>query len=75
VSRHEVFALARQELRVAEEYTAVLRRHGAPAGTLAFTTLPVRLARATLDAVAEQGPGAKVPREVVLRMFQEVSAG
>jgi hypothetical protein len=35
----------------------------------------VRLARATLDAVAEQGPGAKVPREVVLRMFQEVSAG
>ncbi|HUP23339.1 MAG TPA: squalene/phytoene synthase family protein [Thermoanaerobaculia bacterium] len=75
VSRDEVFELAREDLRIAEEYTDVLRRHGAPAGTLAFTTLPVRLARATLDAVAEQGPGAKVPREEVLRMFQEVSAG
>jgi farnesyl-diphosphate farnesyltransferase len=74
VSRAEVFELAREDLRVAEEYTDILRGHGAPAGTLAFTTLPVRLARATLDAVAEQGPGAKVPREVVLRMYQEVSS-
>jgi farnesyl-diphosphate farnesyltransferase len=75
VSRAEVFELAREDLRVAQEYTDILRRHGAPAGTLAFTTLPVRLAWATLEAVERQGPGAKVPREVVLRMFQEVTAG
>ena len=75
VSRADVFELARADLRVAQEYTDVLRRHGAPAGTLAFTTLPVRLAWATLEAVEKQGPGAKVPREVVLRMFQEVTAG
>jgi farnesyl-diphosphate farnesyltransferase len=74
-SRREVFGLAREDLQVAEEYTAILRRHDAPAGTLAFTTLPVRLAWATLEAVEQQGPGAKVPREVVLRMYQEVSAG
>jgi farnesyl-diphosphate farnesyltransferase len=73
-SAAEVFELAREDLRVAEEYTTILRRHGAPAGTLAFTTLPVRLARATLEAVERQGPGAKVPRDVVLRMFREVTA-
>ncbi|ANM31419.1 hypothetical protein ABI59_20325 [Acidobacteria bacterium Mor1] len=60
--RGEVFALARRDLAVAQEYVELLRRHDAPRGTVEFTALPVLLAWATLDAVEEHGPGAKISR-------------
>jgi farnesyl-diphosphate farnesyltransferase len=65
VPRTAVFALAQDDLRVAGEYVRALQEVGAPRGLVAFTALPVLLARATLAAVEAEGPGAKVSREQV----------
>ena len=72
VARGEVLALARQDLVSARAYVAALTRGHAPGGYLAFTTLPVELAERTLDLLADQGAGAKVPRDEVLAMLGRV---
>src|SRR6185369_795402 len=54
VDRAEVFALARTDLRTANEYVAILTRAGASPNVRTFCALPVRLAEATLDRL-EQG--------------------
>lgn len=59
----EVFAVARRDLDAADRYVELLA--GAHPGIIAFCTLPVRLARATLDRVEQGGPGAKLTREEV----------
>jgi farnesyl-diphosphate farnesyltransferase len=69
VLRSEVVALARDDLAQARAYTAALVRGGAPAGFVAFTSMPAELATKTLDRVEEDGPGAKVSRAVVLEMM------
>jgi farnesyl-diphosphate farnesyltransferase len=78
VLRSDVMALARDDLREAETYTAALTRGGAPPGFIAFTAMPAELARKTLDRVEEDGPGAKVSRTVVLEMmvrYRAMAAG
>jgi farnesyl-diphosphate farnesyltransferase len=61
----EVFTLARRDVEVAVGYTLALQSGGAPRGIVAFTALPIRLARATLDKVEAEGPGARLSREEV----------
>jgi farnesyl-diphosphate farnesyltransferase len=61
----EVFALARRDLMRAAGYSAALEGAGSDRGIVAFTALPVLLARATLDRVEKLGPGAKVSRDEV----------
>lgn len=70
-ARDEVFALARTDLAHAAEYVSLLQAHGAPRGVVAFTALPVLLARASLDRVETDGPGAKLTRTEV----QTLAAG
>ena len=41
---------------------------------MAFTELPLRLGRATLDSVERCGPGAKVPRDELARILAGVAA-
>ncbi|HEY8079906.1 MAG TPA: squalene/phytoene synthase family protein [Labilithrix sp.] len=65
VPRTDVMALARADLARAEEYIALLAP--APESIRAFCTLPVRLATATLDALASGA--AKLTREDVMRIF------
>lgn len=65
VDRAEVFALAEADLARAKRYVSVLSKNWASRGTIAFHALPVRLARATLELVKRQGPGAKITREAV----------
>lgn len=65
LDRAEVFALARRDLKTAAGYCSLLSRSGADRGLVAFTALPVLLAKATLDRVQERGPGAKVTRDEV----------
>jgi farnesyl-diphosphate farnesyltransferase len=65
VARAEVFALARRDLVAAAGYCARLERVGADGSLVAFTTLPVLLAKATLDRVEARGPGAKIGRDEV----------
>ena len=67
VERSEVFALARRDLEAASEYTLELQGAGAERGLVAFNALPVRLARATLDHIEREGPGAKISRDEVWR--------
>lgn len=62
VPRAEILSLARADLEMAAEYTLALQREGADHGVVAFNALPIRLARATLDRVEAEGPGAKVSR-------------
>jgi farnesyl-diphosphate farnesyltransferase len=74
VARADLFALAAEDLRCAWRYIAALRRGGAPASFVAFTSFPCELAEATLEALRLQGPGAKVPRTRVVAMFERYRA-
>jgi farnesyl-diphosphate farnesyltransferase len=67
--RGPIFALAREDLGKAQVYVAALHEAEAPAGFLAFTALPVMLAKATLDRVEALGPGAKIDRAEVFGMM------
>jgi farnesyl-diphosphate farnesyltransferase len=71
-SHKEVFALAREDLRLAEEYVTLLERSGAPAGLVGFNAMPVLLAWETLNRVEAQGPGAKLTREEVFRLVADM---
>ncbi|MFO0644815.1 MAG: squalene/phytoene synthase family protein [Polyangiales bacterium] len=74
VPRREVLDLARRDLDEAERYVRALQSGAAPRGFVEFTALPVILARAALDAVESQGPGAKVPRSYVLASVMALDA-
>lgn len=65
LERAEVFALARRNLETAASYSSRLERAGSDRGIVAFTALPVLLARATLDQVERLGPGTKIRRDEV----------
>ena len=70
VPRSDVLALATDDLKGARRYIAALERGHAPAGFIAFTSLPCELAEKTLEALRLHGPGAKVPRAEVIAMFE-----
>ena len=72
--RTELFALARADLRLAEEYVQTLAAGHPPAGLLAFNRLPLRLAWRTLELVETKGPGSKVSRDEVFAIVAEVVA-
>lgn len=72
VQRADVFALARRDLETASRYCATLDASDAGAGLVGFATLPVLLARATLAAVEREGPGAKVGRQELARIIDEL---
>ena len=69
VVRSDIVELAREDLVGARRYIGALERGGAPPGFSAFTSLSAELAEATLARLQTDGPGAKVPRADVLRMF------
>jgi farnesyl-diphosphate farnesyltransferase len=70
--RAEAMALARADVDEAEGYVAALTRAGAPRGMIAFTALLLLLARTSLDRIAAGGPGAKMSRDEVKRVFRHV---
>ena len=72
VGRAEVFALARGDLDEAERYILKIQDSGAPRGIVAFTALPVLLARAALDRVEASGPGSKLSRPEVMQLVQNL---
>jgi farnesyl-diphosphate farnesyltransferase len=72
VERAEIFALARAALGAAAEYCRAVQRAGGPDGIVAFTTLPVELAWATLDKVELEGPGSKITRDEVFAFYDQV---
>lgn len=61
----KVFALAREDLRRAQEYVGALERAGTSDGIIGFCALPVLLAWETLDRVESVGSGAKLTRAEV----------
>lgn len=69
-----LFTIARADLDVAARYVLALQAGGAPRGLVAFTALPVLLARATLDQVEVIGAGAKVSRAGVQALVAELNA-
>jgi farnesyl-diphosphate farnesyltransferase len=69
-----IFALARADLATAAGYCSRIEAKGSDRDIVAFTALPVLLARATLDRVERSGPGAKVGREEVGRIVEELRA-
>ncbi len=74
VSRGEVIALARVDLEGANRYVQALQRGQAPRGYLAFCGLSLVLAFASLDRLEAAGPGAKVSRDEVVRLFEQLQA-
>jgi farnesyl-diphosphate farnesyltransferase len=72
--RSEVFALARQDLEAAAEYTLAVQKADGPDGVVLFTGLPLELAWATLDRVEKDGPGAKLSRPEVFRIHSRLKA-
>jgi farnesyl-diphosphate farnesyltransferase len=69
-----IFDLARADLEVAGRYSDRLHEHGAPRGIVEFTLMPVLLAWATLDRVAEEGPGAKLTRPEVREILKKMES-
>jgi len=69
-----VFARARRDCERAGVYVDRLVHAHAPAGVVAFTRFPLRVARETLDALESRGAGAKIGRERVLAILQEEQA-
>ncbi len=69
-----VFELARGDLRAAAEYVHALQEAAAPRGLVAFTALPVLLARGSLAAVEAAGPGAKLSRLQVRAAVEALDA-
>lgn len=69
VPRSVVIELARTDLARARRYVGALKQGGGPAGYFAFTSLSAELAEASLARLEQDGPGAKVPRTDVMRMF------
>ena len=63
-----IFAIARSDLERAAQYVRALQERLGHHGIVAFTALPLLLARETLARVEEAGPGAKVSRERVLEL-------
>jgi len=70
-TRAEVVALARADLRSANDYVGVLARAGASTNVRAFCELPVRLAEATLDRL--DAGAAKLTRDEVMAIFLDVT--
>jgi len=79
MERSEVTALARHDLGIAGRYSQRLFLARAPRGVVEFTLLPVLLARATLDRLDQEGPGAKITRyevqAIVARMNDALNQG
>ena len=73
VHRAEVLRLARADLDASVEYVSALQGAAAGRGLVAFTALPVLLAKATLDRVEEVGPGAKLTRPEVAAIVNEMN--
>jgi farnesyl-diphosphate farnesyltransferase len=74
VPRDAVFLLARRDLDSAGEYSRLLQASGAPRGVVAFTALPILLARQSLERVETAGAGAKLTREEVMAAVAAVDA-
>ncbi len=74
VDRAEVFDLARRDLGQAAEYVREIQDKGGPDGVVAFTALPVELARASLDRVQTSGAGAKLTRPEVFEIHERVQS-
>lgn len=69
-----VVALARRDLDRAATYVRALRRRGADRGVVAFTALPLLLARANLVHLARRGPGARLSRPEVQAILARLHA-
>lgn len=72
--RERAFEIAREDLMLGGEYVNLLQSVGAPREYQRATALPVRLALAALDRVAEQGPGSKVTRAEVAATIAAIRA-
>jgi farnesyl-diphosphate farnesyltransferase len=73
VGREELIALARQDLRTAYDYIQTLESASALPGVVAFNTFNTALANMTLDAIEQDGAGAKVSREQVSGLHKVIS--
>jgi len=67
-----IAALAHRDLDAAAAYVRILREGGAAPGVVAFTALPLQLARETVECVVRRGPGAKLSRARVAAIQAEV---
>ena len=72
-STGEVYSLARDDLGSAARYVICLAQAGASRGVVAFTALPLLLARATIDRVEQGGPGSKITRIEVAEIIEELN--
>jgi farnesyl-diphosphate farnesyltransferase len=68
----QVFALAREDLLAALEYTELLRWAEADFGVIAFNALNARLALATLEVLSAQGLGSKLTRQQLKGVIEDV---
>jgi len=67
-----VFERARADCKRANTYTLLLEKNGASSGVLSFTRFPLRVAEETLTALEQTGSGAKIGRDRVLAILDEV---
>lgn len=74
IDRTRLIKLASKNLDIADGYIRTLQQYGASPGVVRFNALNLSLAYATIDAVQEHGPGAKVSRERVDEILSGIVA-
>ena len=72
LDRDTVFNLARRDLETSAEYIGLLQRPGVEDGLVAFNSIQVLLAFATLRIVEQKGPGAKISRLKVFNLVRRM---
>lgn len=72
VRREEVFHLAWGDLAASARYLDTLQQAGCDRGIVAFNSIQVLLATATLRKVEKKGPGAKISRFRVHRLVSQM---
>ena len=73
--RAEVFQLAYDAVTSAHQYLAILHQERFSTDIIRFCSCPLLLAEETLAVVRQSGPGAKVDRQVVEKIFTLLAEG
>ena len=73
MSRESLIGIARADLAVAVRYIETLATNGADIGVVRFNAINTELALRTLTLVEDQGPGAKLSRERVADVIEQIN--
>ena len=74
LNRPELIELAQSNLARAQRYVHILHEMSSYPGIVRFNALNLALASATIESILEHGPGAKITREQVEGILNQITS-